>query len=100
MSGMTEEQTEADRSARVRAMQHLLDDLGPQAKDISEINASSTLDMRLTAEIDGHAVELLVGDQHYRSRYMHFLSHYEEMRKHSTEATVFDLRLDDRISAR
>lgn len=100
MSGITEEQTEADRAVRVRAMQHLLDDLGPQAKDISEINASSTLDMRLITEIDGHAVELLIGDQHYRSRYMHFLSHYEEIRKHSEQATVFDLRLDDRISAR
>lgn len=105
MSGMTEEQTEADRGARVRAMQHLLDDLGPQAKDISEINASGinasgTLDMRLIAEIDGHAVELLVGDQHYRSRYMHFLNHYEEMRRHSAQATVFDLRLDDRILAK
>jgi cell division protein FtsQ len=110
MSGITEEQTEADRSVRVRAMQHLLDDLGPQAKDISEINisgigisginASSTLDMRLITEIDGHAVELLIGDQHYRSRYMHFLSHYEEIRRHSDRATVFDLRLDDRILAR
>ena len=54
-------------------MQHLLDDLGPQAKDISEINAASTLDMRVIAEIDGHAVELWIGDQHYRSRYHAFL---------------------------
>lgn len=100
MSGLTEEQTEADRGVRVRAMQHLLDDLGPQAKDISEINASNTLDMRVITEIDGHAVELLMGDQHYRSRYLHFLSHYEEIRRHSEQATVFDLRLDDRISAR
>jgi cell division protein FtsQ len=100
MSGVTEEQTEADRSGRVRAMQHLLDDLGPQAKDISEINASNTPDMRLIAEIDGHAVELLIGDQHYRARYLHFLNHYEEIRRHSEQATVFDLRLDDRILAK
>ena len=73
LSGVTEEQTEADRGVRVKAMQHLLDDLGPQAKDISEINAASTLDMRVITEIDGHAVELWIGDQHYRSRYLHFL---------------------------
>jgi cell division protein FtsQ len=100
LSGVTEEQTESDRSARARAMQHLLDDLGPQAKDISEINASSTLDMRLIGEIDGHGVELLIGDHHYRSRYMHFLNHYEEIRRHSEQATVFDLRMDDRILAK
>ena len=104
MSGITEEQSEADRSVRVRAMQHLLDDLGPQAKDISEINvsgsnASSTLDMRLITEIDGHAVELLIGDQHYRSRYLNFINHYREMRQDS-HAAVFDLRLDDRILVR
>ncbi len=100
LSGVTEEQTEADRRVRVKAMQHLLDDLGPQAKDISEINAADTLDMRVITEIDGHAVELWIGDQHYRSRYQHFVSNYEEIRKHSEQAGIFDLRLDDRILAR
>jgi cell division septal protein FtsQ len=100
LSGVMEEQSEADRRVRVKAMQHLLDDLGPQAKDISEINAASTLEMRLIAEIDGHAVELWIGDQHYRSRYRHFVNNYEEIRKHSEQASVFDLRLDDRILAK
>jgi cell division protein FtsQ len=100
LSGVTEEQTEANRSIRVRAMQHLLDDLGPQAGDISEINAASTLDMRVITEIDGHAVELWIGDQHYRSRYRHFVSSYEEIRRHSDQSAVFDLRLDDRILAK
>jgi cell division protein FtsQ len=100
LSGVMEEQTEADRRVRVKAMQHLLDDLGPQAKDVSEINAASTLDMRLIVEIDGQAVELWIGDQHYRSRYRHFVSSYEEIRRHSDRAHVFDLRLDDRILAK
>jgi cell division protein FtsQ len=100
VSGVTEEQSEADRSVRVKAAQHLLDDLGPQAKDVSEINASNTMDMRVITEADGHAVELWMGDQHYRSRYMHFIEHYDEIRRHSEQATVFDLRLDDRILAK
>jgi cell division septal protein FtsQ len=100
LSGVSEEQSEADRRVRVEAMQHLLDDLGPQAKDISEINAADTLDMRVITQIDGHAVELWIGDQHYRSRYQHFVSNYEEIRKHSDQAGIFDLRLDDRILAR
>ena len=100
VSGVTEEMTEADRSLRVKAAQHLLDDLGPQAKDVSEINASNTMDMRVIAEAGGHAVELWMGDQHYRSRYQHFIEHYDEIRKHSEQATIFDLRLDDRILAK
>ncbi len=100
LSGISEEQSEADRSVRVKAMQHLLDDLGPQAKDISEINAADMTNMQLIVEVDGHAVELWVGDQHYRSRYVHFINYYEEIRRHSERATVFDLRMDDRILAR
>ena len=100
LSGVTEEQTDEERRLRVEAMEHLLSDLGPQAKDISEINAASTQDVRVIADVDGQGVELLLGDQHYRSRYLHFLSHYEEIRRHSEQASVFDLRMDDRISAR
>jgi cell division protein FtsQ len=100
LSGVTEEQTEAQRAVRVDAMQHLLSDLGPQAADVSEVNASDNLDMRLIVERDRHAVELWLGDQHYRSRYLNFVNHYEEIRRHSGDATVFDLRMDDRILAK
>ena len=99
LSGITEDQSEAERQKRVEAMQHLLADLGPQAKDISEINAATIEDMRVVTAIDGNAVELWLGDQHYRSRYTNFQSHYREMRQDS-QAAVFDLRLDDRILVR
>jgi cell division protein FtsQ len=100
LSGVREEQSESERRVRAQAMQHLLEDLGPQAKDISEINAASTIDMRVITEIDRHAVELWIGDQHYRSRYQHFVNNYEEIRRHSEQSSVFDLRIDDRILAR
>jgi len=100
LSGITEDQPEADRRFRVKTMQHLLDDLGPQAKEISEVNAANTQDLRLITTIGGRAVELWIGDQHYRARYQLFQSHYAEMRAHSDEANIFDLRMDDRILAR
>ncbi len=99
LSGIEEAQPESERAMRVRAMQHLLDDLGPQAKDISEINAANTQEMRVIAEVDHRPLELWMGDQHYRTRYLNFLDHYEEIHKHSEQANVFDLRLDDRILA-
>ena len=100
LSGVTEDQSEADRNMRVKTMQHLLDDLGPQAKEISEVNAANMEDLRLITTIGGRAVELWIGDQHFRSRYQLFQSHYAEMRAHSDEANIFDLRMDDRILAR
>lgn len=99
LSGITEDQGEAERQKRVEAMQHLLADLGPRAKEISEINAATIEDMRVVTAMDGHAVELWLGDQHFRSRYMNFQSHYRAMRQDS-QAAVFDLRLDDRILVR
>ncbi|MDQ1471449.1 MAG: cell division protein FtsQ [Bryobacterales bacterium] len=100
LSGITDTQSDEERMTRVHAMQHLLEDLGPQAKDISEINAANVQEMRVVADVDGQGVELLLGDQHYRARYQNFVSHYPDIRIHSEHASTFDLRLDDRILAR
>lgn len=100
LSGITEDQPEAVRQKRVEAMEHLLADLGPQAKEISEINASALEDMRVVTTVDGHAVELWLGDQHFRSRYLNFISHYRAIRQEDAQSAVFDLRLDDRILVR
>lgn len=100
VTGLREEQSEAERSRRVKAVEHLLADLGPQAAEISEVNATVTEDMRLITEIDGHAVELWVGDQRFGERYRNFTSNYAEIKKHAPDSSVFDLRIDDRILAR
>jgi len=100
ISGVSESQTDEQRLTRVKAMLHLLDDLGPQSKDISEVNAANVQEMRVIADVNGQGVELWLGDQHYRSRYLNFVQHYRDIRLHSEQASVFDLRLDDRILAR
>ena len=100
LSGLTEEQSDDERKLRVEAMNQLLADLGPEARQLTEINAASTRDLRVMANVQNQAVELWIGDQHYRSRFLNFLSHYDEIHTHSEHATVFDLRFDDRILAR
>jgi len=100
LSGVSEEQSDDERRMRVESMSHLLADLGPRAAEISEVNAASAQDMRVMADVDGQSVELWMGDQRYRSRYLNFLSHYPDIRKHEERASVFDLRMDDRISTR
>lgn len=100
LSGITEEQPEPARAERVRAMSDLLAELGPQAKQISEVNAGSLEDLRVTTQIEHRAVELWMGDRNYSSRFQNFMNHYPEIHKNSPQAAVFDLRLDDRITTK
>ncbi len=100
LSGLSEDWPESTRAERVHAMSELLHDLGPQAKQVSEINAASLEDLRLTTEIDHHAIELWMGDRNYSSRFQNFMDHYPEIHRNSPQAAVFDLRLDDRITSK
>lgn len=100
LSGVSEQQTDEERRARVKTMERLLADLGPNARAISEINVGSLGNVRVIAGFDGKALELWMGDRAWRSRYMNFVNHYNEIRGHSEQARIFDLRMDDRILAR
>ena len=98
LTGVTEDQPETDRRARVIAMQQLLRQLGHAGTGlISEINAASPQDMRVAAKINGHHVELWLGDRNYLARFQNFTNHFEEISRQADGASVFDLRLDDRI---
>jgi hypothetical protein len=84
----------------VGAMQRVIEDIGPAAKDISEVNAADLQNLRLITQVDGKALELLVGDSNFGSRYQTFLTHSGEILKRSPKVRLFDLRLDDRILAK
>jgi cell division protein FtsQ len=100
ITGITGDESEADRRDRVVAVQALIANLGPAANQISEVNASNVSNLRITTQIDQHAVELWMGDGNFSSRYQHFIAHYPEIRKTSEDVAVFDLRIDDRITTR
>jgi cell division protein FtsQ len=100
MTGITGDEGEAARKERVQAMQALVANLGPAAKQISEVDVSQVENLRITTEMDRNAVELWMGDRNFSTRYQHFISHYPEIKKTSEGVAVFDLRLDDRITTR
>lgn len=98
LTGVTEDQKEDERRVRVLSMQQLLRDLGPSAAGlVSEVNANSPQDMRVSAKVDGHNVELWLGDRNFLARFQNFSNHFEEILRQSDRSSVFDLRLDDRI---
>lgn len=100
LTGAREEQPERERGLRVRRMMRFLEDLGSNAKYVSEVDITTPENVVLIARIEGRAVELLMGDANFGSRFQNFLNHYPEIRKRSGEVDAFDLRLDDRITAK
>lgn len=100
LSGVREDETEEQRAEHVRAMLRVQDDLGYLAKDVSEINAGDPDNIRMVAKAGSRAVELIMGDSNFASRYQNFLNHFAEIEKHSPGVKAFDLRMDDRITAK
>lgn len=100
LSGVRADESEALRRVHVRAMLRLEEDLGAGAKDISEVNAADPDDLRVVVRAGDRSVELMLGGSNFAARYRNFLAHYPEIRRTTPDAKSFDLRLDDRITAR
>jgi cell division protein FtsQ len=100
LSGVHENQSERERQDRVRHYTRLMSELGPLAKRLSEVDVSKPDNLRIEIELEGHSVELIMGDSNFSKRLQDFLDHYPEIHKRSGSATTFDLRLDDRITTR
>ena len=100
LSGVREDESEDQRAEHVRAMLRVQEDLGYLAKDVSEIDAGDPDDIRIVAKAGSRAVELTMGEANFAKRYQNFLAHFAEIEKHSPGVRSFDLRMDDRITAR
>ena len=100
LSGIREDESEAQRRERVRSLLQVQEDLGYLAKDISEVNASDPYNIRLVTQVENRTVWLMMGDSNFARRYQNFLSHYAEIRRRSPGVKIFDLRLDDRITVK
>ncbi|HWB86733.1 MAG TPA: FtsQ-type POTRA domain-containing protein [Bryobacteraceae bacterium] len=100
LSGVGEDETEVQRRARVGALLEVEHDLGALATDVSEVNAGDLENIQIVAQVNHHTMELALGDTNFARRYQNFVNHYPEILKRSPEVKMFDLRLDDRITAK
>jgi cell division protein FtsQ len=100
LSGIRESDPLAERREKVRTFLGVQDDMGYLMKDISEVDAADPESIRVVAQVGNRAVELLLGDTNFAGRYQNFLNHYPEIQRHSPEGKLFDLRLEDRITAK
>lgn len=100
LSGVREDESEAVRAQRVHALLKVEEELGPLTKDLSEVNAADLDNIRIVTQVDSRAMEFILGDGGFGQRYQNFLNHYPEIKRRSPEVKSFDLRLDDRITAK
>ncbi len=97
--GIEPRQPEAERRERLRRVMRLIREIGPLVEKISEIDATTPESLRVTMEVDGRAIVLILGNENFAPRLKNFLDHYPEIRQRLPEATTLDLRLEDRITA-
>ncbi len=100
LSGVRESDSAPERRERVRTFLQVEDDMGYLMKDVSEVDVSDPDNIRVVTQVESRALVLLLGDTNFAKRYQNFLSHYPEIEKHSPEVKLFDLRLEDRITAK
>jgi cell division protein FtsQ len=100
LSGITEDLTEEQRRERVQLMQRVLSELGAGGKDVSEVNLASLLNVRIVVQYEKRAVELILGDRNFGSRFQTFLNYYPEIHRRSGPVASVDLRLDGRITVK
>lgn len=100
ISGITDNDTDAQTSQHVATFLRVQADMGYLMKEVSEVDTTDPENVRLIAQADSRAVILLVGEGNYAARYQNFLKHYQDIVKRSPKAKVFDLRLDDRITVK
>jgi cell division protein FtsQ len=99
LTGIRTEQAPEMRRQRVRLASQLMREVGRLANNISEIDVSDPENLKVSQQLDGRGVVLMLGNQHFLARIQNFVDHYPEIHKRLAQATIFDLRLDDRITA-
>jgi len=99
LTGVQQEESRDLRRAKVRRMQKVLEEIGPLAEKLSEIDITSLDNVKVSLPVDSRAMTLLLGNRHYQPKLENFFKHYPEIRKRLPDAMILDLRIEDRITA-
>jgi cell division protein FtsQ len=97
IKGVHEQEDPLTRRARVRKVLAMLEDLGPLAASVSDVDATDTSNLVISEKMDGRVFSLMVGEENYKSRVMGFQTNYPQIKAARPDATTFDLRVDGDI---
>ncbi len=99
ITGIPENETVENRRARVRRVLGMLNQIGPLAGQISEIDVADPNDLVVAEHVDNRVVNLMLGDENYTDRLQNFLAGFNEIEAKRPDATTLDLRVDGVITA-
>lgn len=97
--GLPVEAELAVRRDRIHRAQRLIKELGPLMERVSEIDVSEPDNLKISTGMEQRVIVLGLGNQHFRVRFNGFINHYPKIRDRLPNASTFDLRLEDRITA-
>jgi cell division protein FtsQ len=86
------------RRESVRRMLHIIEELGPAIKDISEIDITDPGNAAVSRPYQGRMLKLMLGDTNLAARYNNFVTHFGEIQNRVPNAKTLDLRLETQIT--
>lgn len=98
LAGVDERQSQEMRALRVRRMLALFAEIGELGERVSEVDAENPNNLKVMVNAGGRLVQAWLGRERYLYRLRRFLQYFAEVRRRYPAATVFDLRLEDRIT--
>ena len=98
ITGIAENESLANRRARVRRVLGMLKDAGPLADQISEISVADPNNLVVAEHVDDRVVSLMLGYENYHERLQNFLTNYNEIKAKRPDARMLDLRVDGEIT--
>lgn len=99
ITGLKETEPLENRKARVRRVIGMLAALGGLAEQISEVNAADPNNLIVEEHVSNDVLQLMLGDDNYKSRLQNFLANYNEIKAKRPDAKTLDLRVDGMITA-
>jgi cell division protein FtsQ len=99
LTGVTPGESRELRRAKARKMLKFFQEIGGLGDKVSEVDITSIDNVKATMPLDNRAMVLFMGNQRYSLKLQNFLRHYQEIRRRLPDATVLDLRIEDRITA-
>ncbi len=87
------------RHKRVVRMQQVLEELKDSREHIQEVDVADPENLRITYQIQGQQVILILGNESFEQRVGVFLRHFEGIRERLAPRAVLDVSMRGRISA-
>ena len=99
ITGIRENEAVENRRARVNRVLGMLQEIGPLAGQISEINVADPNNLIVAEHVEDRVINLMLGDENYAERLQNFLANYSEIKAKRPDVLTLDLRVDGVITA-